>query len=348
MNHGPDDQSPEGGLDSDELALRRMLHQAVQTVEPRDGTLDHLRRAVPARRARKRQAMVGMAAAALFLGTAVPALVHVSHSTGSDVNPSVAGQASQAQGGASQGKNADGSEGTAGGSSGKSQGKGKGDSKGDGKGRSSGTGTAGAGTDPSTSSAVGAPVCTSDQLGSPTESVAAPDAGGVVYGTFRVVNISTSACTVGGVGTVNVLAQGAADGTKISEARHAAGDAAPGLPDPSTEITGLQLQPGAAYELKFAWVPSATCPTTGGPSGGTTDGGPTASPSPTEDAGSSSGTTSTGTDSGVTTQMMRADGTADGSVIVSHTTAAGSPTVSATVSNACAGTVIYTGVLAGS
>ncbi|MGW2234774.1 hypothetical protein ACWCWE_12330, partial [Streptomyces sp. NPDC001759] len=90
VNHGPDDQSPDG-FDSDELALRRMLHQAVQTVEPRDGTLEHLRRAVPARRARKRQAMVGMAAAALFLGTAIPALVHVSNSTGSDVNPSVAG-----------------------------------------------------------------------------------------------------------------------------------------------------------------------------------------------------------------------------------------------------------------
>ncbi|GAA2518090.1 hypothetical protein GCM10010276_79650 [Streptomyces longisporus] len=345
VNHGPDDQSPEDGLDSDELALRRMLHQAVQTVEPRDGTLDHLRRAVPARRARKRQAVVGMAAAALFIGTAVPALVHVSNSTGSDVNPSVAGQASQAQGGASQGKNTDGSESTAGGNSGKSPGKGKGDPKGDGKSKGTGTGTGGAGTDPSATSASGAPVCRSDQFGSPTESVAAPDAQGAVYGTFRVVNVSTSACTVGGVGTVSALAQGAADATKISTARHVLGDAAAGLPEPSTEITGLQLQPGAAYEVKFAWIPSATCPTTGG----STDGGssPSPSPTPTPDAGTSSGTTSTGTDSGVTTQMMTADGTAQGSVVVSHTTAAGSPTISATVSNACAGTVIYTGVLPG-
>lgn len=347
VNHGPDDQSPDG-LDSDELALRRLLHQAVQTVEPRDGTLDHLRRAVPARRARKRQAVVGMAAAALFIGTAVPALVHVSNSTGSDVNPSVMGQASQAQGGASQGKNAAGSESTAGGNSGTTPGKGKGDTKGDGKGKSPGTGTGGsAGADPSAASASSAPVCLADQLGSPTETVAAPDAGGVVYGTFRVVNISTSACTVGGTGTVSALAQGAADATKISTARHAAGDAASGLPAPSTEVTGLQLQAGAAYEVKFAWVPSATCPTTGGTTGGSTDGGSTPTPTPTPDAGSSSGTTSTGTDSGVTTQMTTADGTADGSVIVSHTTAAGSPTVSATVSNACAGTVIYTGVLAG-
>ncbi|WP_425579557.1 hypothetical protein [Streptomyces coacervatus] len=346
MNHGPDDQSPDG-LDSDELALRRMLHQAVQTVEPRDGTLDHLRRAVPARRARKRQAVVGMAAAALFLGTAVPALVHVSNSTGSDVNPSVAGQASQAQGGASQGKNADGSESTAGGTPGKTQGKGKGDSKGDGKGTGTGTGSS-TGTGPSATSAAGAPVCTAAQLGSPTESVAAPDAANTVYGTFRVVNVSTSACTLGGAGTLSTLAQGAADATKITTARHVSGDAAAGLPDPATEVAALQLQPGAAYEVKFAWVPSETCPTTGSSTGGTTDGGstPTPTPTPTADAGSTSGTGSTGTDSGVTTQMMTADGTADGSVVVSHTTAAGSPTVSATVSNACAGTVIYTGVLA--
>jgi len=347
VNHGLDDQNP-GGFDSDEQALRRMLHQAVQTVEPRDGTLDHLRRAVPARRARKRQAMVGMAAAALFIGTAVPALVHVSNSTGSDVNPSMAGQASQAQGGASQGKNADGSESTAGGSSGQSQATDKAGTKGDGKGKNGGAATAGGtGTDPASTLAA-APVCTAAQLGQPTDTVGSPDSLGAVYGTFRVVNISTASCTVGGPGSVSFQATGAADATKIRTARHVAGDAAASLPDPSTEVASLVLAPGAAYEVKFAWVPSETCPTTGGTTGGTTDGGSTASPTPTQDA-STSGTTSSGTDSGVTTQMLTEDGgTADGSVIVSHTTEAGSPTVSATVSNACVGVVYYTGVLAGS
>ncbi|WP_427166636.1 hypothetical protein ACQF4J_22235 [Streptomyces sp. C1-1] len=347
VNHGPDDQSPDG-FDSDELALRRMLHQAVQTVEPRDGTLEHLRRAVPARRARKRQAMVGMAAAALFLGTAVPALVHVSNSTGSDVNPSVAGQASQAQGGANQGKT-NGSESTAGGTSGKSGNAGKNGTKGDGKGKNSGAATGGtAGTDPSATSAT-APVCTAGQLGQATGSAAAPDAAGTVYGTFRVVNVSSTSCTVDALGSVGFQTAGAADSTKISTMRHVSGDAAAGLPDPSTELASLILQPGAAYEVKFAWVPSQSCPSTGGDSGGTTDGGPTADPSPTGDTTSSTtGTTSTGTDSGVTTQMLRTDGTADGSVIVSHTTQAGSPTATATVPNACAGIVYYTGLLAGS
>ena len=87
---GAADFGPDGpGLGSDELALRRLLHQAVQEIEPVDGTLEHLRRAVPARRARKRQAVVGMAAAALFIGTAVPALVHVSNSSGSAVTVTI-------------------------------------------------------------------------------------------------------------------------------------------------------------------------------------------------------------------------------------------------------------------
>jgi hypothetical protein len=347
VNHGLDDQSPEG-LDSDEQALRRLLHQAVRTVEPRDGTLDHLRRAVPARRARKRQAMVGMAAAALFIGTAVPALIHVSDSTGSDVNPSVAGQASQAQGGASQGKNADGSESTAGGSSGTLPEQGKGATKGDGKGKNPGAGTGGsAGTGPSASSAT-TPTCTAAQLGSATGTTAAPDGSGAVYGTFRVVNVSRTPCTVTGPGTVSTLAQGSADATKISAARHVSGDAATGLPDPATEVTSLLLAPGAAYDVKFAWIPSETCPTTGTGSSGTTDGGATASPTPSPDAGTTSGSTSSGTTNGVTTQMLPEGGTAQGSVSVSHTTEAGSPTVSATVSNACAGVVYYTGLLAGS
>ena len=52
------------------------------------------------------------------IGTAIPALVHVSHSGGTDPNTSMAAQASQAQGGSAGGKNPDGGSGTAGGSDG--------------------------------------------------------------------------------------------------------------------------------------------------------------------------------------------------------------------------------------
>src|SRR5690606_32957099 len=104
---GSGDPGSAGGLGADERALRDLLHRAVSEGEPSDGALDCLRRAVPARRAGKRQALVGMAAAALFVGTAVPAVVHVSTSSGSDANPSAVGHASQAQGGTSQGKGPD-------------------------------------------------------------------------------------------------------------------------------------------------------------------------------------------------------------------------------------------------
>ncbi|MFJ3898233.1 hypothetical protein [Streptomyces sp. NPDC090083] len=339
--HDDDIHAPEG-FGPDEMALRRLLHQAVQQVEPRDGTLDHLRKAVPARRARKRQALVGMAATLLFFGTAIPALVHVSNSTGNNADPSIAGNSSQAQGGTTQGKDPDGGASTSGGSSGRAS-ENPGGHKDDGTGKTPGSGTVSA--DPSASAGTSATVCTAAQLGSSNSTVDAPDAAGVVYGTFSVTNTSGTSCTVGGPGTVGTYATGAADSSKITVVRHSAGDAAAGLPDPSTETSQLVLGPGSAYLVKFAWVPSETCPTTGTSTGGTTTGGSTASPSPTEDAGTSSGST-TG-DTGTSTQLLE-DGTLDGSVQVTHTAETGSPTVTATVTNACAGTVYRTGVLAGS
>ena len=329
VNQGPDDLSSTGEFDSDELALRRLLHQAVQEMEPRDGTLDHLRKAVPARRARKRQAVVGMAAAALFFGTAIPAVVHVS-STGTSANTSNAGHASQMQGGAGQGKQEAGGESTSGGSAGKTEDKGK----------SAGASTgASSGTDPSATTAASAPVCTAAQLGTPTASTAVPDASGTVYGTFHITNGSTAACTVTGPGSVTTSAQGAADGSKVGALRHASGDAASaGLPDPSQEVSQLVLQPGSSYDVKFAWVPSETCPT----SEPSTD--PSPDPSTSPDTSTSEGS-STGGDTGTSTQLLSEGGTLDGSVLVTNTAEGGGPSVSTTVSNACAGTVYWTGVL---
>ncbi|MFE6282518.1 hypothetical protein [Streptomyces sp. NPDC057877] len=363
VNHGPDDQGPEeleeqlpGGLEglaSDELALRRMLQDAVQDIEPTDGTLEHLRRAVPARRARKRQAAVGLAAAALFIGTAIPAVLHVSNATGSDANPSIAGHGSQAQGGASEGKGKDDAGKSTAGTADQTEGQDQGGGEQDEKGGSGGGPSDSAG--PSATSEVGTPLCTAAQLNG-TGSANAPDAMGTVYGTFRVTNISGNGCTVDAPGTVGTLAQGAADATRISVVAHTAGDAAGSLPDPSLEVSSLLLKAGDSYEVQFAWVPSETCPTdngggtdgggTGGDSGGETGGtDPSANPSPTQSTTSGAQGTSTGGDTGTSTQTVRSDGTTEGSVTVSHTAAAGAPTVSAVISNACAGTVYRTGVL---
>lgn len=346
VNHGPDDQSLDG-LDSDELALRRMMQQAVGGIEPTDAVLAHLRRAVPARRARKRHAAIGAAAALLFVGTAIPALL-VSNVTGSEADPSViAGHGSQTEGDKKSGDGPDGGESTAGGSSGTVKDKPSSSPSGGAtdpdKGSGGGSTSGGGGT---MDAPVTATTCDATQLGSATGSVGDPDTSGTVYGTFRVVNVSSASCTVGGSGTVSPFAQGAADATKIGVAEHVAGDAASGLPDPSLWSSGLVLEPGAAYTVQFAWVPSETCPT----SGGTTDGGtgdPSASPTPTPSESTDSDTTTTTGSDGSTTQLVTEDGTlADGSVAVSYTAEAGSPTVSATVSNACAGTVYKTGAMA--
>ncbi|MFF0161747.1 hypothetical protein ACFYRY_30020 [Streptomyces sp. NPDC005263] len=348
MNHGPDDQSSMG-LDSEELVLRRLLHQAVQEVEPRDGTLDHLRKAVPARRARKRQALVGMAAAALFVGTAIPALWHVSNSHGLSADPSIAGHGSMAQGGAGQGKGPEGGETSSGGTTGKTEDKGKAPEKEHGKGKATGSATGsttGAGAPPTSPAGVSA--CTATEIGSPTQTVNAPDSVGAVYGTFRFTNVSGTACTVSGPGSVTPSPQGAADATKINTVRHVAGDAAAALPDPSLEVTSMLLQPGSSYQVQFAWVPSETCPTTGGDNAGGETGSPSPDPSPTSEGPTTDGGSTTSGDTGTSPQLAADGTTADGSVTVTNTAEGGAPSVSAVVSNACAGTVYWTGVLAGS
>ncbi|MFJ6691328.1 hypothetical protein [Streptomyces sp. NPDC091294] len=353
VNHGlaaqgPDDPGVDGPA-TDEAVLRAMMHRAVGEMEPSDGTLEHLRRAVPARRARKRQAVVGVAAAALFLGTAVPALVHVSKSTGASADPSVAGNASQAQGGASQGKDPAGGQSGIAGSGDTTEGKDKTGPKEtpDGKESGAATGSAPSGA-PSASSPADIPACAPGSLGPAVASSAAPDSTGVVYGSFRVTNVSSGGCTVTGPGTVVTASSGAADAGRIGTARHAAGDAAAGLPDPSLEAASLTLQPGAAYEVQFAWVPSETCPTTGGTTGGST-GGPSPDPSPTGDTTAAGGTSAGGGgEAGPTTQLITEDGPAEGSVSVTYTPQGGSGSATATVSNACVGTVYWTGLLADS
>lgn len=373
VNHGPGEPEGKGraerpgtGLDGpgesgpDEQDLRRLLHSAVDGIEPRGGTLEHLRRAVPARRARKRQAAVGMAAMALFLGTAIPAAIHVSRASGSP-DTAMAGNSSEAHGGTggrSRGPDGGSTAGTGG-----AQGQPTVPGKDRGKDADTGSPDPGdgttAGTDPSSTLAAGAPACSSAQLGPATQSVAAPDSTGAVYGTFRVVNTSGTACSVTGPGSIGVSALGAADPARVTGVRHVAGDAAGGLPVPSLEVAALVLQPGGSYQEKFAFVPSATCPVTGGSgggdTGGTTTGGagggsgdPTPDPTASQDAdGATGGSDSSGDAASGTGPQLVMDGTpAPGSVVVTHTGAAGT-TVSATVPDACAGTVYYTGLLAG-
>ncbi|GGU01005.1 hypothetical protein GCM10010289_22370 [Streptomyces violascens] len=331
---------------ADELALRRLLHDAVDDLMPSEGALDHLRAAVPVRRARKRQAVVGSVAAALLVATAVPAFIHVANTSGSaDDRPAVAGHGERTHGTVdSASGNSDGvQESTP--RSGIGSPAGTPDSTGRTPQPSKGTtgatagGATGAGSGPVQANS---PVCEAGELSVKSASVGKPDSTGKVYGAFRIVNASNKQCAIGGAGKFNVQAQGAANPAKITVVEHAAGDPAPGLPDPSKDTTRLVLKPAAAYEVRFAWVPSDTCPKTP----------PSPDPSPSNAAsGSTSGIVSptTATAAGGQTAQLGADGTptatADGTVAVTHVAEPGAPSAEAKIPNACAGTIYKTGVL---
>ncbi|MFB7915286.1 hypothetical protein [Streptomyces sp. NPDC056061] len=339
----------------DEVALRRMLHGAVDQIEPAEGVLDHLHRAVPVRRARRRQAVVGMAAAALLIGTAVPAFVHVANSDGSNAaNPAMAGHGEQAQGG-------NGMESGSGGA-GKDDGGGTGEqgesdanqpastsSPSDGGGRAGEGDPVGGASDPSASIASSVPACDPEQLGVASAETGAAGADGTVYGTFRIANVSGTECSVSSAGSVGFQALGAADPAKIAVVQHAAGDAAARLPDPSRERAAVELKPSMTYEVKFAWVPKDTCPAVGG----------SPSPTPTEGAGGAGGVggsaagggagSGSGDGAAETAAQFGSDGGGgmlDGSIAVTHTPQAGAPVAEAKIANACAGTIYRTGVLA--
>ncbi|AWI30103.1 hypothetical protein E3E14_28735 [Streptomyces sp. ICN441] len=324
------------GLAHDELALRRLLHDTVGDLEPTDGALEQLRRAVPARRARKRQALVGMAASVILLGTAVPAFVHVAGSGGLADNPVNAGHGEQAQGGTGEEELLDGGQASNGDPAGRQPslpGAPRATQQSSSPGSAATAGEpGGTGTAPSDGGVASTPACEAGQLGVDAAQAGAPDADGTVYGTFRISNVSASECSIGAAGAVTFRTAGAADATKISVVTHTTGDAASGLPDPSEEVGALVLKPETSYEVKFAFVPSDTCPTNG------------ASPDPTPTDGASGTTDGAGAASDSEPQLY--DGTmADGSVSVVHTPDQGAPNAEATIPNACAGTIYRTGLL---
>ncbi|MFI0238259.1 hypothetical protein [Streptomyces sp. NPDC016845] len=335
----------------DELELRRMMRHAVADITPTDEALERLRRAVPARRARKRQALVGAVAAGVFVAMAVPAVLHVTKETSSD-HPSIAGHSEASQGGTGAGRSEGGGGKDTGGTPSHTKEREKADKKEKDKGgkEKSGGASDGAsgGPGPASTAAANSPVCNANDLADAVASVGQPQADGTVYGSFRVSNGSAGNCTVDSPGAVVTLAEGAADPTRVSVVDHTAGDRATGLPDPSTEPSQLILEPGMAYEVRFAWVPSATCPSAGGSTGGSTapsNGGGEPTPTPTPSSGSTGNTSSESatSDSGLSAQLGSED--EPGSVVVSHTAEPGAPSAAATIPDACAGTVYRTGVL---
>ncbi|MDJ1131865.1 DUF4232 domain-containing protein [Streptomyces iconiensis] len=354
--------APDEPLAAEEEAIRRLLRDSVRDLEPSEDSLDHLRRAVPARKTHRRQALVGAVAAALVAVVGVPTLLYggVVPGIGDDKHPLTAsssqGQTHGPDGGTGE---HDGESGDKTGKDGKGEGKDK-DGKGKGSAEPSPSGGPGNGSaDPSETLTASAPTCGRDQLGEGSAQTGEPDGQGKVYGSFRVTNTSGDACTVEGEGMVGANVQGGSERARVAIMDHTPGDPAPGLGDPAAASDELVLRPGASYLVKFAWVPKD------GGSGCSSD-----SPSPKnsqannevsnpDTAGGTGGDDSAGGDSGGgaggtgTTPGEGSAGTGDPgngsgepSVVVSHTPEVGSPAAAGTkLDGACGGTVYRTGVL---
>ncbi|MFC5145155.1 hypothetical protein [Streptomyces aureoversilis] len=340
---GPDDERG-GGMD--EQALRQLLQGAVEDIEPAPDALEHIRRAVPARRTRRRHALVGAAAALILGGTALPAVVHVA-TTGDEVEERHANTASSQhtpeEPGAEPDRVGDGGgrpeEGEARNHDEKREQRKNEGSKGN-EPKPAASSPAGNLPAPTNTFAAVSPICDRDQLGKGSGSVGPADRDGRVYGAFRVVNVSRAVCTVGGPGTVAASPRGSAESGRVSVVDHTPGDAATGLPDPTTEPSEVILQPGQAYEVKFAWIPTAdgtrnSCAkNTGG-----------ASPAPSAGGGGASASPASGT--AAAQQPSAPDSpppTPPPSIVLSHTPDVGEPAIAdAKIDDACAGTVYRTG-----
>ncbi|WP_327688722.1 hypothetical protein [Streptomyces tubercidicus] len=341
---------PTGGDFGGEDDLRRLLHSRVGDLEPAPDALDRLRRAVPARRQRRRHAVVGAAAALLLGGTSIPAMVHVAHLAGSsEERPANAAGSARPQGGA-EGAHGEGTE-QAGPQPPGKDGEQRGEDKPAGKDKARDRNGAGHGVGsgapaPDETMDVTSPACGRDQLGKGTSTVGTADSAGRVYGAFRVVNTSGTACSVEGGGSIGLVAQGSTNADRIHVVDHTSGDEATGLPDPATTPDQLVLKPGEAYEVKFAWIPDS-----GGGTTGCATPGPSPTPDPSKDPGQSP---EAGTPPGDGGGQAGGDegpgdgGSASGSIVLSHTPEAGEPAAAdAKVADACAGTVYRTEALAG-
>jgi hypothetical protein len=326
--------SEPGGFEPgvDEEALRRMLRGAVDTLEPSDGTLEFLQRAVPARRTRRKQLVVGAVAAALLVGSAVPALVRVAGSPGTE-DPRASVATSHSAEGSQQSAGSGGAAENGGPTQGAEKGGGGAATEKSDEGADEGT------TSPNVGMA-NTPACTADQLGTPAATASQPNGDGVVLGSFKITNASGSNCKIDDTGQMHADAVGDARSSQINVAQHSEGDGANGLlPAPSAAPAAFMLPAGTSYEVKFAWVPQQS----GGPSGCSDDS--TASPQPTEEVPQTQGEplaeTSGGTGDGGGSEGGSGGGTGDAAVQLSHTPDGDSQTATITVQNACAGTVYY-------
>lgn len=278
------------GFDDVGSALRERFQQAVSGLEPGPGTLDYLRRAVPARRRRRHAALAATAVSVFAVSAGATLAARGSFESGS----------SQAGGTAVGNLMSTGTNDAPGGGSGHGPSSPGGpDRTTDGavgtEAPSSAGSAPGSAKPPQSATAPSAPVSGSPlvalcQNSSVTALVATANgtSAGVTYETFE--GTAKAACTLQGLPGLTVTGSG---GTPVKISVSAADlSVAPLLPSvPAGQA--LVLQPGERFEFQLAWVPW-TCPTNPPPTVPPTS-VPSTAGSPTQSAAlSSAGPTPSG------------------------------------------------------
>ena len=357
---GQDDFGQDGFDPAGEEALRRLLHDAADGLNPRPGALDEIRQAIPARRARRRHMLVGAGAAALVVGVTLPLmqagvvpgpLNNESSSNAAQSQPSDSADPDERDGSVSGGQGgSDQDSGDTGGS---------GDADRDDR--------SDAPSDPHSSSPEGdsqasnAPTCGPDQLGEGDVEVGDPDSRGRIYGSFELSNVSDQTCRVRGRDGLTASGVGRVPTAGVQVLDHTPGGRASALPDPSQQSGPVILRPGETYEVKFAWIPSSergqACfpkdeepdpsePPPGGPGGGSGDPGSGGNEGGDGDNEGGDGGEGPGGEDGMSPQADGGSGgDQDGSaVVLNYKPAAGEPRLPAAyLDSACPGTVYRTG-----
>lgn len=290
----------------EEMLLRLLLRDTVAPIEPSPGALSRLRQAVPVRR--RRRHFLAAAASVALLGFGVPLAVQSAASISSGGGGSAAAEEDRSTMGRSGAL-----DGSGGGGSGDSDG--ERDASGQETEGASGEGpTEGRGTEPDDAATetleVTSPDCTRDQFGGAETVAGEADAEGVIYGSFRLTNVSDQSCRVEGPGELSVLPFGSADASDVQILYRTEGDRASRLPTSEESYEELILAPGDTYEVQFAWVPDDS---SGGCAVAETNGADSSSYESDEtDSGSGSGTDASAGTSGDGTTMEQETGDSGG------------------------------------
>ena len=275
VNHGPDDRAWTGSTRTS-WRCARMLHQAVDEIEPPTARWTICAGRCPPGGPASGRPLVGMAAAALFSARPSRRLLHVSNATGSDADPSASrATARRRRAAPAQGKDPDGGESTAGGTSGTVEDR-RQAPRAAGRPTRARRGTGGSATgatDPCRPRRRERARVHGRTARRRPPAPRRPDAAGAVYGTFRVINVSTASLH-GRRHRHRDARWHRARPTRPRSARRAMWRATrpAGLPDPSTEVprTGAAAGCGVRGEVRLGALgdlPHHGQPSTAAPAG---------------------------------------------------------------------------------